>query len=229
MSRLCQPPARAEYRKGKFDDWFWQFSIKGVNVNFLSSFQFISEILLACLPVSMGPCRSSWCIFSEYLKYTRINLMCIQFISKASIAGSYRREIFTVMSAYEHFSPNPPNFPCTVIIAIAGTISDSKFQNLERGSGGKITIWIEGNPLLRRIDGQIIVNKQKWVELQLQPFLTMAMLPFELGGEMWDWGEKKIWTNMERSQSKDAAERCTNFVLHCCPDNNQNGQKSCQV
>ena len=66
--------------------------------------------------------------------------MCIQFISKASIAGSYRREIFTVMSAYEHFSPNPPNFPCTVIIAIAGTISDSKFQNLERGSGGKITI-----------------------------------------------------------------------------------------
>ena len=34
--------------------------------------------------------------------------MCIQFISKASIAESYRREIFTVMSAYEHFSPNPP-------------------------------------------------------------------------------------------------------------------------
>ena len=46
--------------------------------------------------------------------------------------------------------------------------------------------------MLRRIDGQIIVNKQKWVELQLQPFLTMAMLPFELGGEMLDWGEKKI-------------------------------------
>ena len=111
MSRLCQPPARAEYRKGKFDDWFWQFSIKGVNVNFLSIFQFISEILLACLPVSMGPCRSSWCIFSEYLKYTRINLMCIQFISKASIAGSYRREIFTVMSAYEHFSPHPLSPP----------------------------------------------------------------------------------------------------------------------
>ena len=67
--------------------------------------------------------------------------MCIQFISKASIAESYRREIFTVMSAYEHFSPNPlPLLPATVIIAIAGTISDSKFQNLERVSGGKITI-----------------------------------------------------------------------------------------
>ena len=46
--------------------------------------------------------------------------------------------------------------------------------------------------MLRRIDGQIIVNKQKWVELQLQPFLTMAMLPIELGGEMWDWEKKKI-------------------------------------
>ena len=66
--------------------------------------------------------------------------MCIQFISKASIAGSYRREIFTVMSAYEHFSPHPPLPLPSVIIAIAGTISDSKFRNLERGSGGKITI-----------------------------------------------------------------------------------------
>ena len=46
--------------------------------------------------------------------------------------------------------------------------------------------------MLSGIDGQIIVNKQKWVELQLQPFLTMAMLPIELGGEMWDWEKKKI-------------------------------------
>ena len=150
-------------------------------LTFCPFFNLFQTILLACLPVSIGPCYTSWCIFSRYLKYTRINLMCIQFISKASIAESYRREIFTVMSAYEHFSPNPPNFPCTVIIAIAGTISDSKFQNLERVSGGKITIWIEGNPLLSWIDGQIIVNKQKWV----QPFLTMARLALEKENGIW--------------------------------------------
>ena len=181
-------------------------------LTFCPFFNLFQTILLACLPVSIGPCHSSWCIFSRYLKYTRINLMCIQFISKASIAESYRREIFTVMSAFEHFSPNPPSpcSPATVIIAIAGTISDSKFQNLERGSGGKITIWIEGNPLLSWIDGQIIVNKQKWVELQLQPFLTMARLALS-------WRKKRKWgigiggkksktlssTNMETSLSKE--------------------------
>ena len=135
MSRLCQPLARAEYRKGKFDDWFWQFSIKGVNVNFLSIFQFISEILLACLPVSMGPCRSSWCIFSEYLKYTRINLMCIQFISKASIAGSYRREIFTVMSAYEHFSLLPPS-PSP--LSLSQSRGQFPIQNFEISKGAPV-------------------------------------------------------------------------------------------
>ena len=61
---------------------------------------------------------------------------------------------------------------------------------------------------MRRIDGQIIVNKQKWVELQLQPFLTMAMLPFELGGEMWDWEKKRnerIWKEVSRRRLRSAA------------------------
>ena len=189
-------------------------------LTFCPFFNLFQTILLACLPFSIGPSYTSWCIFSRYLKYTRINLMCIQFISKASIAEPYRREIFTVMSAYEHFSPSPPS-PATVIIAIAGTISDSKFRNLERGSGGKITIWIEGTPLLGGIDGQIIVNKQKWVGQKLQPFLTMARIALS-------WEKKKksrrAWssTNMETSQ---LSARLANFVLHCCSDNNHNGQK----
>ena len=35
--------------------------------------------------------------------------------------------------------------------------------------------------MLGGIDGQIIVNKQKWVGQKLQPFLTMAKDTIELG------------------------------------------------
>ena len=39
--------------------------------------------------------------------------------------------------------------------------------------------------MLSWIDGQIIVNKQKWVELQLQPFLTMARLTLKKENGIW--------------------------------------------
>ena len=92
MSRLCQPPARAEYRKGKFDDWFWQFSIKGVNVNFLSIFQFISDDsarlsallnrtvlhqLMYIHPVSKVY-TYKLCVFSLYLKHQSLGLIGVR-------------------------------------------------------------------------------------------------------------------------------------------------------
>ena len=109
-------------------------------------------------------------MYSVYGVY--VQLTYIQFISKASIANCYRREIFTVMFSAFQLRP-PPSAGVLSLQQSLTTISDLKIEIPERVSGAKITIWIGPVLCCRWIDDQIIVNKQKCVD-SVQPTRTMA-------------------------------------------------------